>query len=366
MVTTRSQAHDLTDTVAPAAAGVEPLRSRLRPAEPYVRLVLRDALVGALLACRTPLVVVSAPAGYGKSTVLSQWAAAERRPTAWLQLDAADNDPVVLLTYLIAALDEIAPLEPGVAELLRLRYPPLDERVLPALGAALEGAPPFLLVLDDGHLVESRASWRAIHAVLEQLPRGAQMAIGGRHEPELPLARLRAAGRLAEFRADRLAMSRAEARELLDLHGLSCDEDALDDLLAATEGWATGLYLALLADEGRASDARLVGVRGDRHEIAAYLVAEVLERQPAAVQEFLVRTSILGALSASLCEAVTGSGDAGEVLARLARENLFVRSPTARAGRRTLRTRRTRRPPRAWRACSRGGPRRARRGPSRA
>jgi len=153
MVTRRSQAHDLTDTVAPAAAGVEPLRSRLRPAEPYVRLVLRDALVGALLACRTPLVVVSAPAGYGKSTVLSQWAAAERRPTAWLQLDAADNDPVVLLTYLIAALDEIAPLEPGVAELpcsqpLRAGPPGCTSRSSPTRGArATPGSSAYVAIV---------------------------------------------------------------------------------------------------------------------------------------------------------------------------------------------------------------------------
>ena len=307
-----------------SATGFEPLRSKLRPARPHIDLVRRDELVDALLDCAAPLVLVSAPAGYGKSTVLSQWVQAEQRPTAWVQLGAADNDPVVLLTYLVLALEPVAPLDPAVVDLLQLRYPPLEERVLPSLAAALAAAPPFLLVLDDGHLVRSEACWKTILSVLDQLPHGAQVAIGSRHDPDLPLARLRAAGRLAEFRAERLAMSRDEARKLLDLHAFTCDAETLDAVLTVTEGWATGLYLALLAGEGRPKDAWLPRVRGDRREIARYLVAEVLEQQPLEVQRFLVHTSILESLCAPLCDAVTGSGDAGEVLARLARENLFV------------------------------------------
>ena len=119
-------------------------------------------------------------------------------------------------------------------------------------------------------------------------------------------------------------MSRDEARKLLDLHAFTCDAETLDAVLTVTEGWVTGLYLALLAGEGRPKDEWLPRVRGDRREIAAYLVAEVLEQQPLEVQRFLVHTSILESLCAPLCDAVTGSGDAGEVLARLARENLFV------------------------------------------
>jgi LuxR family maltose regulon positive regulatory protein len=304
--------------------GFEPLRSKLRPTRPHVDLVRRDELVDALLDCAAPLVLVSAPAGYGKSTVLSQWAQSERRPTAWVQVSEADNDPVVLLTYLVLALEPIAPLDAAVVDLLRLRYPPLKERVLPCLAGALAGAPPFLLVLDDGHLVRNAACWRTILSVLDQLPHGAQVAIGSRHDPALPLARLRVAGRLAEFRTERLAMSRDEARELLDLHAFTCDAETLDAVLTVTEGWVTGLYLALLAGEGRPKDAWLPHVRGDRREIAAYLVAEVLEQQPLEVQRFLVHTSILESLCAPLCDAVTGSGDAHEVLGRLARENLFV------------------------------------------
>jgi LuxR family transcriptional regulator, maltose regulon positive regulatory protein len=304
--------------------GFEPLRSKLRPTQPHIDLVRRGELIAALLHCAAPLVLVSAPAGYGKSTVLSQWVQADRRPAAWVQLGEADNDPVVLLTYLILALEPIAPLGPAIVDLLQVRYPPLKERVLPILAEAIAGAPPFLLVLDDGHLVRNEVCWQTILSLLDHLPRGAQMAIGSRHDPALPLARLRAAGGLAEFRAERLAMSRDEAHELLELHAFTCDAKTLDAVLAVTEGWVTGLYLALLTGEGRRVDAWLPHVRGDRREIAAYLVAEVLEQQPAAVQEFLVRTSILESLSAPLCDAVTGGDDAHEVLAHLARENLFV------------------------------------------
>jgi LuxR family transcriptional regulator, maltose regulon positive regulatory protein len=306
------------------AAGFEPLRSKVRPALPQVALVRRRELVDDLLGCATPLVLVSAPAGYGKSTLLAQWAGAEPRPTAWVQLGDGDNDPVVLLSYLALALEPVAPLDPAVVDLLQLRYPPVEERVLPGLAAALAGAPPFLLVLDDAHLVRNQACWRIILSALDNLPNRAQLAIGTRRDPDLPLARLRASGRLAEVRTERLAMSRDEAHELFDLHAFTCDAETLDAVLTATEGWATGLYLALLAGEGRSTDSWLSNVRGDRREIAAYLVAEVLERQPIAVQRFLTRTSILDSMCAALCDAVTRGGETHRVLERLARENLFV------------------------------------------
>jgi ATP/maltotriose-dependent transcriptional regulator MalT len=302
----------------------QPVRSRLRPAQAHMRLVRRKGLVAALQRRYEPLVVLSAPAGYGKSTVLAQWAAAQRRPTAWLQLDEADNDPIVLLSYLAVALEVVAPVSAGLVDLLQRRYPPVQERVLPALATALASAPPFLLVLDDGHLLNSDDGWRHVRFVLEQLPLGAQLAIGSRREPGLPLARLRAAGRLAEFHAQELAMGRAEVREMLRLQGMAEDEAMLDVLLATTEGWPTGLYLALLAGRAHDAGARLAQVRGDRREIAAYLGAEVLDRQPDEVRRFLLHTSLVDELSAPLCDAMTRGGGGAEVLARLARENLFV------------------------------------------
>ena len=298
--------------------------SKLRPARAHLELVERTGLVDSLVRSPASLVVVSAPAGYGKSTLLGQWADAVPVPASWLQLDAADNDPVVFLCYLTAALSKVAPVDPTVADLLQLQTPPIDELILPRLGDALEAAQPFLLVLDDTHLVQSEACWHHVALLLEQLPPGACLALGTRTEAPLPIARLRAAGRLAELRLGDLRLTRAEAAELLRLHGAEAGDEALDGLLELTEGWATGVYLALLAGDGRPASQWLSHVHGDLHAIAGYLTAEVIERQPAELQEFLLRTSVLDQLCPSLCRAVTGTEDSHEHLARLARENLFV------------------------------------------
>jgi len=309
------------DQLAPA---FRPRASKLRPARTQLELVERTALVAALLTSPASLVVVSAPAGYGKSTLLAQWADVVPIPASWLQLDAADNDPVVFLTCLTAALSKVTPVDPAVADLLQTHSPPIDELILPRLGDALEAAQPFLLVLDDTHLVQSEACWRHLALLLEQLPQGACLALGTRTEAPMPIDRLRAAGRLSEVRLADLRLTRAEAGELLRLHGAEADAEALDGLLELTEGWATGLYLALLAGEGRPPGEWLPHLRGDLHAIAGYLTAEVLERQPAELQEFLLRTSVLDQLCPGLCRAVTGSDDAPRLLDRLARENLFV------------------------------------------
>jgi len=306
------------------APKLQPRASKLRPARTRLALVQRTTLLAALLRSPASLVVVSAPAGYGKSTLLAQWTDAVPIPASWLQLDVTDNDPVVFLTYLTAALSRVAPVDPSVAGLLQVQSPPIDELILPRLGDALDAAQPFLLVLDDAHLVQSEACWRHLALLLEQLPPGACLALGTRSEAPLPLARLRAAGRLAEVRLGDLRLTRAEAGELLRLHGAEADDEALDGLLELTEGWATGLYLALLAGEGRPAGEWLPRLRGDLHAIAGYLTAEVLERQPTELQEFLLRTSILDQLCPGLCRAVTGTGDAHHLLDRLTRENLFV------------------------------------------
>ncbi len=298
--------------------------SKLRPARAHLELVERTALVGALLESPASLVVVSAPAGYGKSTLLAQWADAAPVATSWLQLDATDNDPVVFLTYLTAALSKVAPVDPTVADLLQVEEPPIDELILPRLGDALDAAEPFLLVLDDAHLVQSEACWRHLAVMIEQLPPSACLALGTRSDPTLPIDRLRAAGRLAEVRLGDLRLTRAEARELLRLHGAEADDEALDGLLDLTEGWATGLYLAVLAGEGRPAREWLPRLHGDLHAIAGYLTAEVLERQPRELKEFLLRTSILDQLCPGLCRAVTGDDDAHRLLGRLANDNLFV------------------------------------------
>ena len=298
--------------------------AKLRPPQVRVRLVERRALLDELGRTDAPLVVLCAPAGAGKTTVLRQWTEADHRPFAWVQLDNADNDPVVLLTYIARAIETVTAMDAGVAAALNLAVPPVRERVLPLLAEALAGAPPFMLILDDAHVLEGRKPWDVVAFVLRSLPSGAQLAIGSRADPELPLARMRAAGELAELRAAGLQLDRAEILELMSLHDCETDDATVDAIVDATEGWATGLQLACLARAGRPPAEWLPDVRGSRREFAEYLTSEVLETQPDGIQEFLLRTSVLHELTPVLCTVVTARDDGGELLARIAREELFV------------------------------------------
>ena len=285
--------------------------------------VPRRDLLDRLSSSREPLILVSAPAGYGKTTAPAAVdRATTRRPAAWVQLEPLHDDPVALLCLpRRRARGTSLRSIPRARELLGLRDAPLEERVLPALSAAVEAAPPFLLVLDDAHHVDRRhvlalprrCSWTRCR-------REARLAIASRTDPPLPLARLRAAGRLTEVRLQDLRMTAPRPPTLLRLHDRDADDDELDGLLSSTEGWATGLYLAILAGRSGA----VAEPHGDLRQIADYLTAEVLDRQPPDLQEFLLLTSVLDKLSAGLCRAVTLRYDAHVLLERLARENLFV------------------------------------------
>ncbi len=261
------------------------LPSKLRPPRPHVELVAREALVARLLKSTEPLVVVSAPAGSGKTVTLTQWLGAESRPAIWLRLDGSDNDPLVLLRCLAVALDQTLGVDPEILELLQQRHPPLADRVLPRLAAAVAAAAPFVLVLDDAQLVDNQQAWTHVGLALENLPEGAQMVVATRSDPPLPLGRLRARGELLEVRFEELAFDSEEALALLLLHGAgegggaaqgdvvppddggtagddggaagegdaepAFGPDTVAALLEATEGWATGLYLASLTTRGR-------------------------------------------------------------------------------------------------------------------
>jgi len=309
-----------------AVAGAPPsgLPAKVRPPRARLRCVQRRALLEALAAAPEPLVLMCAPAGTGKTTALRQWAEADGRPTAWVQLDPSDDDPVVLLIYLSRALGAVAPVGAEVEEALGLAVPPVRERVLPLLADALAAAQPFVLVLDDAHLLQGAKCWDVVAFVLRSLPPGAQLALGTRADPPLPLARLRASGELAQFNAQQLALDRAETAELVRLHGYEADPAAVDALLSVTEGWATGLHLACMAAGGRPLEGWLPRIPGERGEIAAYLTSEVLDGQPADVQEFLLKTSVLMDLTPALCKLVTGRDDAGELLSFIARQELFI------------------------------------------
>jgi LuxR family maltose regulon positive regulatory protein len=309
----------------PASRGADEVRSRFRPPPPHLELVERPALLERLAATTEPLVLVCAPAGAGKTMALCQWAAKDARPVVWVRLEPADDDPVVLLMGLARALGTVADVDPGVGSALGLSVPPVRELVLPLLADALAEAEPFLMVLDDAQSIAGCQAWDVVGFILRSLPPGAQVAIGTRVDPGMPLARLRAAGELAEIRLADLTFDESEAAELVALHACGDPDLAtVRQLLRVTEGWAAGLHLACVASCQRPLNEWLPELDGSHGEIASYLSSEVLERQPPDVQEFLLTTSVLCRLTPASCMAVTGRDDAGELLQRVAREELFL------------------------------------------
>ncbi len=280
------------------------------------------------------LVLVSAPAGFGKTTLLTEWLAAgpaapagERR-AAWLSLDRADNDPVSFWTYVIAALRTVAP---GVGDsaltLLQAAQPPPIETVLTALlndlGAA---AGDIVLVLDDYHGIDASDVQGGMAFLLDHLPPWLHVVIASRADPALPLARWRARGELTEIRASELRFTPDEAAAYLNqMMGLQLTAEDVAALEARTEGWIAALQLAALSMQGRDDVAGFIaGFAGDDRYVVDYLVEEVLQRQPDRIQAFLLQTSILGRLSGPLCDAVTGQGGGKAMLEALDRGNLFL------------------------------------------
>ena len=206
---------------------------------------------------------------------------------------------------------------------LELREPPVRNVILPELVKAASLAPPFVLVLDDAHTVQNPQCWRVVEALGEGLSAGSSLVICSRSDPPLPASRLRSQDRLSDYGFDDLAFDRDEVARLLDLHGLECDEHTADDLLAATEGWAAAVYLAVLA--WRSGDCpRQTLPSGDRRQIADYLTAEVLAGQPPDVVRFLTRTSIVPQLCPDLCAELTGRDDSAQLLEAIEHENLFL------------------------------------------
>jgi LuxR family maltose regulon positive regulatory protein len=231
----------------------------------------------------------------------------------------------VLLRVLAQALAGVADVDPAAVDALGLTIPPVRERVLPQLAEALAVAKPFVLVLDDAQAINGAKSWDVVAFILRYLPPGAQLALGTRTEPALPLARLRAAGELAEFHLPDLAFDDAETAELLRTHGcVDPEPELVRGLVTGTEGWAAGLRLACVATCRGPMDEWLARLSAGSGEIAAYIVSEVVEQEPEEVQEFLLRTSILRELTPGSCKAATTRDDAGELLRRIAHEGLFL------------------------------------------
>jgi LuxR family maltose regulon positive regulatory protein len=270
------------------------------------------------------LVLVSAPAGFGKSTLLADWLDQPAIRGSWLSLDRRDNDVVRFARYLVAATAPLAGGGEGSAALDARSFDPelALVGVLDDLGAAGSGV---VLVLDDYHLIEESAVHRLVESLVDRLPAGARLAIATRADPPLPLARLRARGELVEIRGEDLRFTRAEAADLLRSTGLDLAEPEIETLTDRTEGWAAALRLAAVSLHDRTDQAALVERFGASHRyVLDYVVEEVLAGLPAASQEVLLRTSILDRLCGPLCEAVAGIPDGQARLEALERANLLL------------------------------------------
>ncbi len=346
----------------PSYAGAQDLTlltTKLYIPPPRPNLVERPRLIERLNeGLHRKLTLISAPAGFGKTTLVSEWVAGCERPaapgpptrTGWLSLDEGDNDPTRFLAYLVAALQTIAAnVGEGALGMLQSPQPPPTEAVLTVLINEIAAIPDrVVLVLDDYHIIESSpvdASTSvdgALTFTLEHLPPHMHLVIATRDDPHLSLARLRASGQLTELRAADLRFTPDEAATFLNqVMSLSLSADEITALETRTEGWIAGLQMAALSMQGREDTASFIqAFTGSHRFVMDYLVEEVLRRQPERVRSFLLQTSILDRLSGPLCDAVrfgsaispssaegtavTGQEDGRGMLAALERGNLFV------------------------------------------
>src|SRR6266702_5440951 len=297
---------------------------RLRP-----HVVIRPRLIERLNeGLHRKLTLIAAPAGFGKTTLVSAWVAGCDRQVAWLSLDAGENDPRLFLTYLVAALQTIAPtIGEGALGVLRSPQPPPSESILTALLNEITTLPDqFVLVLDDYHVIDAQAVDMALTYLVEHLPPQMHLVVATREDPQLPLARLRAQGHLTELRAADLRFTTSEAAAFLNqVMGLSLSAEDIAALEDRTEGWIAGLQLAALSMQGHQDVPGFIrAFAGDHRYILDYLVEEVLQRQPAPVRSFLLQTAILDRLHGPLCDAVTGQAEGNARLEALERGNFFV------------------------------------------
>ena len=305
------------------------LATKLYIPPPRSKIVPRPHLLGRLNdALNHKLTLVSAPAGFGKTTLVSEWIASYSGQVAWLSLDEGDSDPARFLTYLIVALRTVAPnIGEGVLDSLQSSQSPPTETILTALLNEISLIPnDFVLVLDDYHVIDASPIDRALTFLIEHLPSQMHLIITTREDPTLPLARLRARGQLTELRASDLRFTSSEAAEFLNqVMSLNLSAEDMAALETRTEGWIAGLQLAALSMQGHHDVHGFVqAFAGDHRYILDYLVEEVLERQPEDIRSFLLQTSILDRLNGSLCDAVTDQHGGNARLEALQRGNFFI------------------------------------------
>ena len=244
---------------------------------------------------RRPIVSVVAPPGYGKTTLLSQWAEANGQAFAWVAVDERDNDAKVLLSYVAEALNAVEPVGQRVFDALASPGSSVPGSVVPRLGSAFSSMiSPVVLVLDDVHLLRDTECRAALSVLADHVPAGSRLVLAGRAEPPLRIARLRAEGKITEIGASDLSLTAQEAASLLRSAGLSLGEDEVAELHRRTEGWPAGLYLAALyLREGGTLGQAAAGFGGDDRFVAEYLESELLARLSQQQRAFLTRTAVL-------------------------------------------------------------------------
>lgn len=307
------------------------LVTKLYVPPPPPKAVLRPRLMERMNeGLHRKLILISAPAGFGKTTLVSEWLAGCGQAVAWLSLDEGDNDPVRFLTYLVASLQTIADdIGNGVLAAIQTSQPPMaiNEFLLATLVNEIAAVPnEFILVLDDYHLIDSEPIDQALAFLLDHLSSQMRLVIATREDPSLPLARYRARGQLTELRAADLRFTPGEAAEFLNrVMGLNLSAEDIAALETRTEGWIAGLQLAALSMQGREDVAGFIqAFTGSHRFVLDYLLEEVLYRQPDNIQAFLLRTSILELMCASLCEAIFPDAIGQQTLELLEHANLFL------------------------------------------
>ncbi len=303
-----------------------PSEIKLRRPELRPGVVPRRDLTTRLDASDATVALVVAPPGYGKTTLVSQLTAGAEQPFAWLTVTEEDNDPSAFLAYLALALDTIEALDPQTFAALAMSEADLVSIRLPRLGNVLANRSlPFVLVLDDVHLLHSSGSVAVLELLADQMPLGSQLVLAGRSDPPLSLPRMRANGELLRIGADSLAMSEPEAQMLLAHAGVELDGRALESLVVQIEGWPAGLYLAAIAlRESENPAAAAERFAGHDRLVADYLRDEALRTFPGELREFLVRSSVLDRLSARVCDDVLERTDSARMLEEIDTSNLFL------------------------------------------
>jgi LuxR family transcriptional regulator, maltose regulon positive regulatory protein len=306
------------------------IESKLHAPRARSEWVERPALAHDLDSTGIKLVLVGAPAGYGKTTLLAQWCSEARasRPFAWISLGPGDDDPVRLWRHVVSALQRACP-ELGADEILRLLHrqmPDIDAALALLINELAALAAPVVIILDDYHVIKEPRCHKQLEFLVLRLPPTAKIVVSTRADPRLPLGKLRAAGEMAEVRVRELHFTAQEVDALIQrVASIRLGRQDLSELVERTEGWPAGVYLAALSLRGHPAPEDFIrGFTGDNRHVVDYLGEEIIGRQPEDVRQFLLRTAVLGRFTAPLCDAVAETANAETIIRKLEHENLFL------------------------------------------